>query len=166
MWLDLREIIEVPGASMTFEAELDPEALLQPGIEGFASPPHAAGRVENTAGLLQLRAEITAEMQCVCVRCGSPFERSRVQEVSVPLTAESEEDDGEAFPLEGDGIDVSQTLETCFILETESQVLCREDCRGRCPMCGKNWNDGDCGCTKPKDPRFAVLEQLLDNTEN
>ena len=44
----------------------------------------------------------------------------------------------------------------------ETKFLCSEDCKGLCPRCGKNLNLGPCGCRKEPDPRFAVLEQLLD----
>ena len=36
---------------------------------------------------------------------------------------------------------------------------------GLCEHCGKNLNDGPCGCPKEIDPRMAVLEQLLDNKD-
>ena len=56
MWLDLRDVIEVPGASASFETELDAEHLLTPSIRGFNNgPPRARGTVTNTAGLLALR---------------------------------------------------------------------------------------------------------------
>ena len=61
----------------------------------------------------------------------------------------------------GSGLDrVVKT--TCFILDMESKFLCREDCKGLCPVCGRNLNLGSCDCGKKIDPRFAVLEQLLD----
>ena len=34
-----------------------------------------------------------------------------------------------------------------------------------CPTCGKDLNEGSCGCGKQTDPRFAVLEQLLDKPQ-
>ena len=37
------------------------------------------------------------------------------------------------------------------------------DCAGLCDRCGANLNLGPCRCQKPRDPRMAVLEQLLDN---
>ena len=49
-----------------------------------------------------------------------------------------------------------------FILDMDMKFLCREDCKGLCSTCGKNLNLGPCGCRKEIDPRFAVLEQLLD----
>ncbi|NLH02379.1 MAG: DUF177 domain-containing protein, partial [Clostridiales bacterium] len=64
-----------------------------------------------------------------------------------------------------DWLDLSDLLETCFILSMESKFLCRENCEGLCPSCGKNLNDGPCGCKKEIDPRLAVLGQLLDKKD-
>ena len=164
MWLDLRDVIEVPGAAAPFETELDAALLLTPSVRGFRTPVRARGAVTNTAGTLQLRAEVRAEMECVCDRCGEAFPRGRTQKVDVPLAA-GPEDQGESdmFPLDGDGIDVNEVLETCFILETESRFLCRPDCKGLCPVCGKNLNEGPCACRgESVDPRLAVLSALLD----
>ena len=168
MWLDLRDVIEVPGASVPFETELDGSHLLTPSVREFHHrSPRAKGSVTNTAGLLELRAEIQAEMSCVCDRCGAPFLRAQTQQVKVPLSAAPEDEgDGDAFPLDGDGIDVNEVLETCFILETEGKILCRPDCKGLCPTCGKDLNEGPCGCpAKPADPRLAVLGQLLEEQQ-
>ena len=71
MWLDLREIIEVPGASVPFAAELDPARLQTPSITGFHGPVTAEGSVSNTAGLLRLKAKVLADMACLCDRCGA-----------------------------------------------------------------------------------------------
>ena len=50
-----------------------------------------------------------------------------------------------------------------LLLDMEMTVLCREDCKGLCPKCGKNLNDGDCGCDRREiDPRLAVLQEFLD----
>ena len=74
----------------------------------------------------------------------------------------SDEDNPEIFSLEGNWLDLSDLLETCFILSTGAKFLCREDCPGLCPICGKNLGGGPCGCKKEIDPRLAVLGQLLD----
>lgn len=164
MWLDLSKIIEIPGASKEFEVTLDPEHLLTPSIRNFKSPPAANGKVTNTAGLLSIRGTLRAEMTCVCDRCGTEFDRVKVMELDIPLAADMEDEaDADVFPVEGDGIDVTEILETCFILDTDTKFLCREDCKGLCPDCGKNLNEGSCSCKKPLDPRMAVLGQLLDN---
>jgi uncharacterized protein len=44
-------------------------------------------------------------------------------------------------------------------------VVCRPDCRGLCVTCGKNLNEGDCDCKTEPDPRWAALQELLENTK-
>ena len=44
----------------------------------------------------------------------------------------------------------------------DGKHLCSEDCKGLCPTCGKDLNEGPCGCGKEVDPRLAVLAKLLD----
>ena len=44
----------------------------------------------------------------------------------------------------------------------EMKVLCREDCKGLCPKCGRNLNEGPCGCDlHEEDPRWDALKGLL-----
>ena len=88
MWLDLRKIIESPGASQTFAVTLDPEHLTDPGIADYVSPPEASGKVVNTAGLLDLRATVRARMTCICDRCGKQFPREKVMEIEEALALE------------------------------------------------------------------------------
>ena len=133
MRLNLSAIIEIPGGSVPFDTELDPEGLDFPAIRAYLTRPHAVGRVVNEAGVLRVEGELRAELLCVCDRCG-----------------------------QGTEIDLDEILVTNFVLDMETKFLCREDCKGLCPKCGKNLNLGPCGCGKEIDPRFAVLEQLLD----
>ena len=58
--------------------------------------------------------------------------------------------------------DLTDIITTAFVLNMDSQLLCRPDCKGVCFRCGKNLNEGPCGCRKEPDSRFAVLQQLLD----
>ena len=48
------------------------------------------------------------------------------------------------------------------MLNLDSKLLCREDCKGLCSRCGKNLNLGPCDCRKEPDPRLAALAQLLE----
>ena len=49
MRLNLREIIELPGASLPFECSLDTEGLDFSSVAGYQAQPHAVGRVYNEA---------------------------------------------------------------------------------------------------------------------
>ena len=166
MLLDLRKIIYVPGESVEFDCELDIQRLDFPSVSTYPVPPHAHGRVFNEAGILRLIGEVEAEMVCFCDRCGREFESTKITEVDAVLTAEEQDDNVDLFPLDGDAVDLDEVLSTCFILDMEQKVLCRDDCRGLCPSCGKNLNDGPCGCTEPGDPRLAVLGSLLETSDD
>ncbi len=162
MRLNLSAIIEMPGSSLPFECELETDNLDFPSVRAYPSRPHAEGRIYNEAGILRLVGTLTAEMICVCDRCGEEFESLKEMPLDATIVEENPEDDPALFTLEGNELDLSALLSTCFILDMETKFLCREDCRGLCPKCGKNLNLGPCGCRKSLDPRFAVLEQLLD----
>lgn len=166
MFLDLHEIIEMPGGSVSFRCELDRDRLTFPSLVGFDGPVTAEGEVKNTAGLLELSARVDADMTVRCDRCMKEFKKTLRLPVTAALKADADEDDyAELFPLDGDGVDVGDVLETCFILAMDQKFLCREDCRGLCPDCGSDLNDGPCGCKKQFDPRMAALAQLLDDIQ-
>jgi uncharacterized protein len=82
---------------------------------------------------------------------------------------EGEDDDEEPDTYlvgEDDEIDLADALSCALIMETPYVVLCKPDCKGLCPTCGANLNDGPCGCeAKAKDDRltdspFAALRDL------
>lgn len=160
--LDLREIISVPGARLGFECELDAERVAAPYVIAFDSPPRGAGEVINTTGVLLVRGGIDAAMECRCDRCGKSYHREKHLDVSVPLVQAEETEEAEAFCLEGEMLDIEDLLETVFILDMDTKSLCSDGCKGLCPRCGRDLNEGPCGCRAETDPRLAVLEQLLD----
>jgi uncharacterized protein len=47
-------------------------------------------------------------------------------------------------------------------LELPLKALCRDDCRGLCPMCGADRNLAPCACKPPADERWKTLRTLLD----
>jgi uncharacterized protein len=66
---------------------------------------------------------------------------------------------------EGDRLDLGEVVREQVLLGLPLKPLCREDCHGLCPRCGKNRNAGACGC-KPEeeagDPRLEPLRKLFD----
>ena len=73
-----------------------------------------------------------------------------------------EEDFEDYIVIEGDELDLDELIYSDIILLTPTKFLCKEDCKGLCPTCGKNLNEGDCACAKQQtDPRLEALRQLL-----
>ena len=47
-------------------------------------------------------------------------------------------------------------------LDESSYLTGKEDCKGICSRCGKNLNEGPCGCKEePKDPRMAAISDIF-----
>ena len=160
--LDLRDVISVPGAKLPFECVLDGERLAAPYVIGFDAPVSARGEVANTAGALWVRAGIDAAMECRCDAVPGATTGQSTWTCPSRLVQAEDTDEAEAFCLEGETLDIADLLETVFILNMDTKSLCRDDCKGLCPRCGKDLNEGPCQCRSEIDPRLAVLEQLLD----
>ena len=60
-------------------------------------------------------------------------------------------------------LDLDELLRSDILLELPYKYLCSEDCKGLCASCGKNLNEGPCGCNLHQvDPRLEVLKKLID----
>jgi uncharacterized protein len=68
-------------------------------------------------------------------------------------------DDLETDVYQHGTLDLTALLETETTLALPMKPLCREGCRGLCPVCGGNRNTTDCACERPApDPRWAALK--------
>ena len=165
MLLGLSEIMDRPGAVVNFSVSIDLSDLQYGTCSPVSEPVLASGRVRNTAGVLVMTGEITTTIHGVCDRCASDFDEAVSLPIDVVLVTElsnEENEDEWVFPLEGDSADLDDIIRTVFVLNMDSKLLCKPDCKGLCCRCGKNLNDGVCNCQKEHDPRFAALRQLLE----
>ena len=165
MLLGLSKIIDCPGASVPFSTSVDLSDLCFGVSYPVSEPVKAEGMVRNTAGVLVMTGAITTCIHGTCDRCASPFDREIDLPINVVLVTEmanEENEDEWVFPLEGDSADLDDIVRTVFVLNLDSKLLCKEDCKGLCHRCGKNLNEGPCNCQKELDPRFAALKQLLE----
>jgi uncharacterized protein len=168
MLLALSTIIQTPDSVLPFETELDLRDMEFGGSYPVTEAVKAVGTVRNTAGVLILTAQITTVLHGSCDRCATDFERKVSYDVEAVLTRELENEDEAdewTFLLENDHADLDDILTTAFVLNMDSKLLCKPDCKGLCFRCGKNLNDGTCDCRPESDPRLAVLGQLLKDKE-
>ena len=156
MLLGLSKIIDCPGATAPFSTSVDLSDLRYGESYPVTEPVRAEGMVRNTAGVLVMTGKIHTTIRGVCDRCASNFDADVEFPIDVVLVTElaSEENEDEwVFPLEGDSADLEDIVRTVFVLNLDSKLLCKPDCKGLCCRCGKNLNDGPCGCQKEIDPR-------------
>lgn len=125
-----------------------------------------------------IRGRIRGEVALPCTRCAEDsvisldqaFEEFEEYPDSAPDFS-MEETGAERDLLEDDSViqlengvpvlDLSALLWEEFSLALPIKPLCAPDCQGVCPTCGKNLNEGPCGCSSDEgDPRLAALRQL------
>ncbi len=77
------------------------------------------------------------------------------------LSAENDDMD-DYIVVDGDQLDLDELVLSDILLSLPTKILCNEDCKGLCPVCGKDLNIGNCECKKKQvDPRLEKLGELL-----
>jgi uncharacterized protein len=99
-----------------------------------------------------------------CVRCLTPLQQrvsSRFGEM-YHYPPERAPEDGLAIP-EDMNLDFAPLVREDMLLSIPMRLLCRPDCKGLCPKCGKNWNEGPCDCEPDEgESPFSDLGRLKD----
>ena len=89
------------------------------------------------------------------------------QKKKAPLAVEPKpEPDDELYHYAGDHLELAPMLREQLILASPMHPLCSEDCRGLCARCGKDLNEGPCGC--PEEPvgnPFQVLRRVKEQLQ-
>ena len=166
MRLELKDIIYVPGAVLPFEYELDLSGLDFYGERPLAEGVKVQGVVRNRAGLLELECEAASNLHLHCASCGKAFDRELEVPIRFLLATELEnEEDDDILLLQGTGLELDSVVTDEVIFAMDTKSLCREDCKGRCPRCGKDLNEGPCACKREIDPRWAALSALLEQDD-
>ncbi len=124
--------------------------------------------VTNTGdSVLELEGHGSITVSVPCDRC---LKEVRVliplqfrRKLDMKLTDEERINDlDESSYLTGTDLDVDRLVYLEALMNWPLKVLCKEDCKGICSQCGKNLNEGPCGCTdEPKDPRMAAISDIF-----
>ena len=148
MILRLRRVFECPGEKLDFAYAIDAGSLDYLTDKAFCSPINISGAAENRAGVVLLKASCEFSMRHECDRCLSEFEREYDFNFEHTLVLKSYTDDDELVVCENSNLELDELLVNDILLSLPTKILCREDCKGLCLTCGKNLNEGDCGCDK------------------
>lgn len=155
-----------------------------------AGPGSLRARFEKVSGKILLTASGQVRLRTACKRCLASAELQFPLEFTLSLVRKHPEpaageersdrrgekgghageepvasfqlDSVEEEPFDGRQIDLGGIVREQILLALPIDApLCREDCKGLCPSCGKDLNQAECGCErKPKDPRWAALESI------
>ncbi len=168
----LLDLSHLRGDIEHLDRRYEPGALPLSGEEfRLVSPAHLVADVRKDARKVRLVGRLEATLQCDCSRCLEPFDVPVAAELdSVFLPAAETAGDGEQEVRDDDlgvsfyrdeQIDLGEVMREQFILALPMKPLCRESCKGLCPVCGVNRNREDCGGHEGwVDPRLEPLRKL------
>jgi uncharacterized protein len=118
-----------------------------------------------------VRGKMHTGLQLTCSRClgafsyplSISFEEEYIQSIDVnsglPLNSSGEP--GSFIIDEHHVIDLTEAVRQYALLAIPMKPLCRGDCAGLCPECGRNLNQGPCGClVRTVDPRWSKLTNM------
>jgi len=126
---------------------------------------------------IRLTGELTTKVEMDCARCLEPV----VQKVArtfdllyrpqgtdagrAELSVTSAE--AEVSYYQGEGLLLEDALREQVLLALPIKAICRENCKGLCPHCGRNLNAEQCSCAEPlEDPRWSALKDIRGKLEN
>ena len=113
---------------------------------------------------LLVSGECDVTVNTVCDRCLTEVPAGFHIEIEeeIPLSGEASEEDTVTAALDGTSLDVDKLVYDEILVNWPTRVLCREDCKGICSVCGQNLNLGTCSCDRSvPDPRMAAIRDLF-----
>ena len=167
---------DTAGAFRNVEAAAE-LAQLTPELEGVGeSVLQGPVRLMRTDAGILVYGRLRAQVQIACNLCLEPVSVPldvTVEEIFTPtidiITGKSivPEEEDQALWIDAHHIlDLSEVTRQSVLLTVPMSVTCREDCRGLCPNCGQNLNQGQCACEPEPDSRWGPLLDLLDQTKS
>lgn len=138
-----------------------------PDVVCFSEPVVIKGVLTNTKKGILFEADGNTEAVYLCSRC---LERVKVpiqfniNEMFYPSGSVENEKEAETFC--DDEMDLTDVIQRSILENLPMKVVCKEECKGLCPKCGKNLNEGDCDCNDTEfDPRLESLRTLFNVDE-
>ncbi len=136
----------------------------------------AQNRIQGACTLMRTHESILVtctlltEIELTCGRCLKTFSQPvkiKFSEEFYPAldvvsgTPLPQPEESGAFTIdEQHTLDLTEAIRQYFLLAVPMRAVCKEDCAGLCPTCGKNLNQGKCDCGKEIDPRWSKLADL------
>ena len=164
--LELRTVrfgVEVPAGEIEFDSKITQVSDLR--AQGSAE------LLSRSLGEVRVQGSLAVTVNAPCDRC---LETATVaidkkfdlvympsDERSSPGEDEIDEAGIEVGYYEGAGLPLNDVLREVVLLALPMQLVCSEECRGICPVCGRNRNDGQCACkAQPIDDRWSKLKNF------
>lgn len=113
-------------------------------------------------GEIEISGETVNENENVVIRgkinCCKEFTCDRCLALSTEKQIHEFEEEIESAEIVENLFDIEELVRDTLVASQSLKNLCKADCKGLCPVCGQNLNDGECNCDRLSvDPRLAPL---------
>ena len=173
MLVSLSEIMNLPVGVQKRTSSYEPDTFVRLGVTYPILEKEAVElEIENLGGRkLKIGVKTKVVLSAPCDNCLAE------QRVEIPVSSEVEvdfnqnEEDrvndlNETAYIDGYDLDVDRLVYEEILLGFPMKVLCQEDCKGICKVCGANLNQGECGCVRTEpDPRMSVIRDIFNNVK-
>ena len=120
---------------------------------------------------IRLNGSLAVRVERPCARCLEPVQEDVKHKFDLlyrPLGADAGKEElsvtaaeAEVSYYQGEGLLLEDVLQEQVLLALPLKAICRDDCKGLCPHCGKNLNTEQCACSEPlEDPRWSALKDI------
>ena len=165
MLINLSDVLSDQHKTVEETVRLEMEEIrMKSGTYPIISKEPVHVRVEHIRGKeLLVNAETRIVVAIPCDRCLDALDFAKHVDIGLSDAELTEELDESNF-IDGYHLDVDKLLYGEILSDWPVKVLCREDCKGLCKVCGQNLNTGSCNCEEPGlDPRMSVVRDLFKN---
>ena len=173
MLISLSEVMNLPQIENRFVCSYEPDTFDGTGESYRIIEKNDVDVTVTNLGSKRLGIKAVGRfvIEVPCDRCLSP---QRVEipidffnEVDMNKTAEERAQDlDETDYISGYDLDVDRLIYEEILLGFPTKVLCDEDCKGLCKVCGHNLNEGECGCDRTElDPRMSVIRDIFNQVK-
>lgn len=167
MFIHLSDVFTSEGQQLDLETELEMTGF-DNGAECFeiaGKSPVALSIAHLETGKALVKADMQLVLKAACDRCLAEVPvklELHTERVIFSPERQAEVDVGEQNFVSDYELDVEALAHDMIIGNWPAKILCKEDCKGICPVCGQDLNAGECGCDRfIPDPRMAGIQDIF-----
>lgn len=169
MIINISELLSTTAKSESYSIPIEMEHIQINGrTYEITHKAPAALTITNTGERkISIEGHMDVVVDIPCDRCLSPvptkFSLDMKREIDMNQSDEDRiRDLDETCYMSHSSLDVDLLVYNEILLHFPMKILCKDDCRGICPKCGQNLNEGECGCDRESlDPRMSAIRDIF-----
>lgn len=164
MYIDILNIVEGKEYTIEKTKKGDDKLFVNRSIR-FNDDITIIGNYVYYGDTLTVNAEVIISLSADCDRCLKETKRI----ITIPFNEVFTKDNEDvSYSIDNNKVKLDDAIAENILLSIPDRILCKEDCRGICAVCGSDLNTTGCQCdreTEDKNP-FAILKTIVGGAKN